>query len=155
MLKIGEVVTGHVYKIEEYGIYLKYHEYDIFVKIIDLDWNIESLEPFKFTKIADEMKVKILRFVKNNQYLGSIKDVYPDKNPWRDSSLYPIGKRFYGYVSSIVDYGYFIKLDTGNYGLILKEDVKYLLKIGDIVHVVIIEANVKKKRIGLKLINDI
>jgi small subunit ribosomal protein S1 len=151
MLEIGKVVTGYVSKIEAYGIYLNYQQYEIFVKIVDMTWDFGPLDPFQFTQIDDELRVKILGFIKENQYVGSLKDVYPEKNPWRDSSIYQKGKIFSGPVSAITEYGCFVKLETGVHGLIFKEDMEESLNVGDIVRATISEVDVDKERIRLKL----
>ncbi len=151
MLCVEDVVEATVCRIENYGVYLKYEDLEIYVKPVDLTWKEGVLDIFAFTKIGEIHKVKIIRCINSNSYLGSIKDVNPEDNPWNDASLYPIGKTFYGRIEKITEYGCFVELKTGALGLILIENCHTSLIEGHLVKVSIKSADIKKKRVSLIL----
>jgi hypothetical protein len=38
MLNSGEIVKGRVHRVETFGLYLEYQNYNLFVRIIDVSW---------------------------------------------------------------------------------------------------------------------
>jgi len=153
MLTKGEIVKGRVHRVETFGIYLEYQKYNLFVRIIDVSWEPrESIGLLESTKIGDEITVKILEFIKEyNTYLASIKEVHPEKNPWKEP-LYNKGKVFSGTIDIVAEYGCMVILETGARGLIYKEDLSTSLKENEAVQVSILEADVERQRIRLKLL---
>jgi len=154
MLNSGEIVKGRVQRVETFGLYLEYQKYNLFVKIIDVSWGYrEHKGLLESTKVGDEMIVKILEFIKEyNTYLASIKAVYPEKNPWKEPLIYKKGKVFSGTIARLVEYGCLVILETGAIGLIYKEDLTISLKEKEAVQVSILDADVERQRIRLKLL---
>jgi ribosomal protein S1 len=154
MLNKGEIVKGRVHRVETFGIYLEYQKYKLFVRIIDVSWEPrESIGLLESTKIGDEITVKILEFIKEyNTYLASIKEVHPEKNPWKEPQIYKKDKVFSGTVAQVAEYGCLILLETGVRGLIYKEDLTISLKEKETVQVSILDADVERQRIRLKLL---
>ena len=154
MLTKGEIVKGRVHRVETFGIYLEYQKYNLFVRIIDVSWEPrESIGLLESTKIGDEITVKILEFIKEYKtYLASIKEVHPEKNPWKEPQIYNKGKVFSGRIDIVAEYGCMVILETGARGLIYKEDLSTSLKENEAVQVSILEADVERQRIRLKLL---
>jgi small subunit ribosomal protein S1 len=154
MLNSGEIVKGRVHQVETFGLYLEYQKNNLFVRIIDVSWEPrEAIGLLESTKIGDEITVKILHVIKEyNIYLASIKDVHPEKNPWKEPQIYKKGKVFSGTIDRIVEYGFLVILETGALGLIYKEDLTTSLKEKEAVQVSILEADVERQRIRLKLL---
>jgi ribosomal protein S1 len=154
MLNSGEIVKGRVHQVETFGLYLEYQKYNLFVRIIDVSWGYQEHKGLlESTKIGDEITVKILEFIKEyNTYLASIKEVHPEKNPWKEPQIYKKGKVFSGTIDIVAEYGCMVILETGAIGLIYKEDLTISLKENEAVQVSILEADVERQRIRLKLL---
>jgi len=148
----GEIVLAKVKSLEEYGLYLEYKEKVIFVTIVNITWTEIDREKCQHNT---EYKVKIIKSFKEAyrgvDYLGSIKDAYPEGNPWKDESIYHVGAKFSGTVVRIAEYGIIVRLSTDAIGLVKYSQEK--LPIHSHVMVEVVDADIDKKRILLKLLS--
>jgi len=156
-LEEGMVVTGVVKNITEYGAFIDLGGMDGLLHITDMSWG-RIKHPSELFKVADEVKVKILKYDKEKQRVSlGLKQVSP--NPWEEAEYkFPVGKTVNGKVVSLKDYGAFIELDDGVEGLIhvsemsWTERVKHpskILNVGDEVECKVLEIDSKNKRISL------
>lgn len=160
MLSVGEVVRAKVTRTEAYGVYLTHKGQEIVVLIPDVAWVPIVHDCREFARPGDELDVKILLFnEKAGIFRGSIKDVHPEDDPWRDPSAFGVGTAWTGRVSHLIPasppeaghFGSIVELTPGVSGLLLSGDAKRDFSVGDIVDVVITEVDVNSKRIRLKL----
>lgn len=152
-MKCGEIIVATVKSFEDYGMYLTYKEKIIFVTIVNITW-LAGLPDKKKYQSGTKHQVKIIKAFKEPykgvHYLGSIKDAYPEENPWKDEKIYAIGAKFSGSVMSIAEYGIIIELSTGALGLM--KYAKEKLPIKSSVTVEVVDVDIDTKRILLKLV---
>lgn len=157
----GAVVTGIVKVITKYGAFVKLGSVDGLLHKKDISWvyvknSLDSLN------VGDKVTAKIIkRDLDKNQISLSIKHLTPD--PWDEIDvleLYAAGSKQVGVISNIVDFGFFVDLGKGVRGLVHISEISYdralpvvskLFHIGQKVEVVVLNADIGKKRISLSL----
>ena len=153
LLEKSQTIIATVSRIESYGIYLDYKNIPIFVRLPDVTWEAGPLETDKHCKLGSKTEAKITSVLDKEHfgclYLGSIKDVHPENNPWLNAERYYVGARFSAEVIGIAAYGTLVKLSTGAGGLIRE------LSVGELksrINVEIIDADVDRRRLLLRQI---
>jgi small subunit ribosomal protein S1 len=113
-LKIGDVVTGQITGVVDFGVFVKFGELEGLVHISELAWQrIEN--PKDLFKVGDTVKAKIIAIEKGRVSL-SIKQLQND--PWVEAvKKYQIGQVVKGTVSKIMPFGVFVELDKDIQGL--------------------------------------
>lgn len=113
-LKIGDVVTGNVTGVVDFGVFVKFGELEGLVHISELAWQrIEN--PKDLYHVGDSVTAKIIAIDKGRVSL-SIKQLQPD--PWQESvRKYGIGQIVKGTVSKVMPFGVFVELDKDIQGL--------------------------------------
>lgn len=155
-LKIGEVVSGTVTGVVDFGVFVKFGELEGLVHISELAWQrIEN--PKDIVHVGDIVQAKIIAIDKGRVSL-SIKQLQTD--PWQESvKKYQIGQVVSGKVSKIMPFGVFVELDKDIQGLahimeLSHEPVKTaeeVLKIGDEREFKIISIEPAEHRLGLSI----
>jgi ribosomal protein S1 len=155
-LKIGEVVTGMVTGVVDFGVFVKFGELEGLVHISELAWQrIEN--PKDLVHVGDTVQAKIIAIDKGRVSL-SIKQLQPD--PWQESvKKYQIGQVVKGKVSKIMPFGVFVELDKDIQGLahvmeLSHEPVKSaeeVVKVGDDREFKIISIEPAEHRLGLSI----
>ena len=155
-LKIGDIVTGIVSGIVDFGIFVKFGELEGLVHISELAWQrIEH--PKDIVKVGQEVKCIVIGLDKGRISL-SMKQL--EKDPWLDSiKKYQIGQVVKGKVTKVAPYGVFVELDESIQGLahlmeLSHEEVKNaedVLKIGDERDFKIISIEPQEHRLGLSI----
>lgn len=113
-LAIGDVVTGQITGIVDFGVFVKFGELEGLVHISELAWQrIE--DPKDLFKVGDTVKAKVIAIEKNRVSL-SIKQLQED--PWQEAvKKYKLGDVVKGTVSKIMPFGVFVELDQDIQGL--------------------------------------
>ncbi len=113
-LKMGDVVTGQITGVVDFGVFVKFGELEGLVHISELAWQrIEN--PKDLFKVGDTVKAKIIAIEKGRVSL-SIKQLQND--PWAEAvKKYQIGQVVKGTVSKIMPFGVFVELDKDIQGL--------------------------------------
>lgn len=113
-LKIGEVVTGQITGIVDFGVFVKFGELEGLVHISELAWQrIEN--PKDLFKVGDTVQAKVIAIEKGRVSL-SIKQLQVD--PWQEAvKKYQLGQIVKGKVSKIMPFGVFVELDQDIQGL--------------------------------------
>ncbi len=155
-LKIGDIVTGTVSGIVDFGVFVKFGELEGLVHISELAWQrIEH--PKDIVKVGQEVKAVVIGLDKGRISL-SMKQL--EKDPWQDSvKKYQIGQVVKGKVSKIMPFGVFVELDDQIQGLahlmeLSHEEVKSaedVLKVGDEKEFKIISIEPQEHRLGLSI----
>jgi small subunit ribosomal protein S1 len=156
-LEEGQVVTGKVKNITEYGVFVDLGGLDGLLHITDMSWK-RIKHPKEMVQLGDELELKVLQFDENDQKVSlGMKQLVPD--PWENiTATYPEGKKVSGKVTNIVDYGAFVELETGVEGLVHISEMSWtrklrhpsqMVKVGDEVEVVILGVDSERKRISL------
>lgn len=121
-LKIGDVVTGQITGIVDFGVFVKFGELEGLVHISELAWQrIEN--PKDLFKVGDTVKAKVIAIEKGRVSL-SIKQLQSD--PWQEAvKKYQLGQIVTGKVSKIMPFGVFVELDS---------DIQGLAHLGELAH---------------------
>jgi small subunit ribosomal protein S1 len=153
----GDVVTGVVKNLTDYGAFIDLGGVDGLLHITDISWR-RIKHPNEILKLGEQIQVKILRFdrEKNRVSLG-LKQLSDD--PWKDiSRRYPSGARLFGKITNITDYGCFVEIEPGIEGLVHVSEMDWINKNtqpgklvtpGQEVEVMVLEIDEARRRISL------
>lgn len=155
----GDEVKGVVKNLTDYGAFIDLGGVDGLLHITDMSWK-RIKHPSEILSIGDEIKVKILKFDRDNARVSlGLKQLGED--PWADiSSRYPIGKRLTGHVTNITDYGCFVEIEEGIEGLVHVSEMDWTNKnvnpnkvvhLGQEVEVIVLDIDGDRRRISLGL----
>ena len=155
----GAVLTGIVKNLTEYGAFIDLGGIDGLLHVTDISYG-RVTHPSEVLHLGDEITVQVLKYdpTKERVSLG-IKQLLPD--PWEGVlERFPAHTRIVGRVVSVTDYGAFIEIDNGVEGLIHISEMTWsrrmkhpskVVKPGDQVESVVLEVNIKDRRISLGL----
>lgn len=159
--KIGDIVTGKVNNMTDFGAFIGIADgIEGLLHISDMDWVKKVNHPKEVLEKDQEVKVKILNIdIPNHRLSLGLKQTTVD--PWeRVEYEYKIGDQVTGVVKNIVPYGAFIQLKNGLEGLLHVSEFSWqndvenpekALKVGQEVTVVVYEIDKSKQKIGLSL----
>ena len=156
-LEEGQVITGVVKNITDYGAFVNLGGLDGLLHITDLAWK-RVKHPTEVLELGQEIQARVLKFdrEKNRVSLG-LKQLTED--PWQDlPRRYPEGARIFGKVTNITDYGSFVELEDGVEGLVHSSEMDWTNKnvhpsrvvhVGDEVEVMVLDVDNERRRISL------
>jgi len=148
-----------VKNITDYGVFIDLGGIDGLLHVTDISWGRVG-HPSEYFKVGDEARVVVLRVDKERERVSlGYRQRFED--PWTHvEARYPVGKKIKGKVTNVVDYGAFVELEEGVEGLIHVSEMSWTKKVknprsivegGQEVEVVVIEADVEKRRLSLSL----
>jgi len=158
-IKEGEIVTGAVRSLTDYGAFVDIGGIDALLHVADISWGRVN-KPADVLTVGQSVQVKILKVdpAKRRISLG-MKQLLP--HPWDlVSEKYKQGERVHGTVTRVADFGAFVELEKGIEGLIHLSEMSWskkarkpsdVVKAGDTVDVVILGVNQADRRISLGL----
>ena len=116
-LAAGEVVTGRITNITDFGVFVDLGGVEGLVHISELSWG-RVLHPRDYASIGEQIKVMILQVNKEKCRVSlSVKRL--EENPWIEvAEKYPGGMELDAMITQIVKFGAFAKLSGGLEGLI-------------------------------------
>lgn len=153
----GQVLTGVVKNLTDYGAFIDLGGIDGLLHITDISWK-RVKHPSEVLTIGQEIRVKVLSFdqERNRVSLG-MKQLGDD--PWSDLvERYPVNARLKGKVTNITDYGCFVEIEEGVEGLVHMSEMDWtnknvhpskVVSLGDMVDVMILEVDESRRRISL------
>ena len=155
----GAVLTGSVKNLTDYGAFIDLGGIDGLLHVTDMSYG-RITHPSEVLQVGDEVSVVVLKYDSPKQRVSlGMKQLLPD--PWEGVvERYPNGAKVVGRVVSVTDYGAFIEIDAGVEGLIHISEMTWsrrmrhpskVVKPGDQVETVVLEVNVKERRISLSL----
>lgn len=157
-LEEGQIVKGIVKNITEYGAFVDLGGIDGLLHVTDISWT-RVQHPSEYLKhIGQELEVQILKFNKETGRISlGLKQLQQD--PWEGiQDRYKPGQRVRGTVSSIAEYGVFVKLEPAIEGLIHVSELSWIsksiqadamFKVGDEVEVMVLDVDEAKRRLSL------
>ncbi|MCC8192928.1 MAG: bifunctional 4-hydroxy-3-methylbut-2-enyl diphosphate reductase/30S ribosomal protein S1 [Ruminococcus sp.] len=154
----GQVVTGTVKSIMDYGVFVDLGGIDGLVRKPDLTWK-RIKHPSDVVAVGDEVEVKIKEIDKETGKIALIMKKEED-NPWVIfNKNYGVGQEITVTIVSITSFGAFARIIDGIDGLIhisqiankRVENVADVLKVGDEVQVKITDINTERSRISLSM----
>ncbi len=154
-LKEGDVVTGTVTGLRDFGAFVNLGGADGLIHVSELAWHRVD-HPRDVLKVGDEIEVYVLNLDRDSNRIAlSRKRLLRD--PWEEAAeRYHEGQLIEGTVTNVVDFGAFVALDNGLEGLLhlsemgdgsLKEPYSYLKK-GDRLSLRISHLEPEKRRVG-------
>ncbi|HWZ52961.1 MAG TPA: S1 RNA-binding domain-containing protein [Granulicella sp.] len=167
-LQEGDIVTGTVRSLTDYGAFLDLGGVDGLLHISDIAWT-RLAKPSDLLTVGEQLQVKVLKIDQTSHLdkaghatrriaLG-LKQTQP--HPWDAvPTTYTVGERIRGAVTRLTDFGAFVELAPGIEGMIHVSEMSWakkvrkpedLLKLGDVVDAVILGINLAEKRIALGL----
>src|SRR5262245_27457970 len=158
-LKEGDLVSGTVRSLTDYGAFVDIGGADALLHVADISWARVS-SPADVLTVGQQFEAKVLKIDPEKRRVSvGLKQLQP--HPW-DSvpDKYKIGDRVRGTVTRLTDFGAFVELDPGVEGLIHVSEMSWvkrvkkpsdLVKVGDAVETVILGINAGERRISLGL----
>jgi len=158
-LSEGQVLTGVVKNITDYGAFVDLGGVDGLLHVTDISWRRVN-HPSEVISIGQNVKVQVIRFNKDTQRISlGMKQLELD--PWADvENRYPIGNRLKGRITNITDYGAFVELDDGIEGLVHVSEMSWtkknvhpgkIVSTSQEVEVIVLDVDSSKRRISLGL----
>ena len=113
----GQLITGTVKNITDYGAFLDLGGIDGLLHITDISWGRVG-HPSDMFSIGDRIEVLVLKYDRETGRISlGLKQKTAD--PWsKVEEKYPEGSRVPGKVVSLTDYGAFVELEPGVEGLV-------------------------------------
>lgn len=156
-LQEGQVVTGAVKNITDYGAFIDLGGMDGLLHITDMSWG-RVKHPSELFNVGDEITVKVLKYDREKERISlGLKQV--SANPWEElADKIQVGDRVKGRVVSVKDYGAFVELSEGIEGLIHVSEMSYrrdlkhpskVLNVGDEIECQVLEVDARNKRLSL------
>jgi small subunit ribosomal protein S1 len=121
---IGTQVRGTIRNITNFGVFVGLEEgVDGLVHVSDISWTEQIKHPSEKFQKGDEIEAVVLKIDRENEKFSlGIKQLSP--NPWDGiKRKYPVGSEVTGEVSSVADFGAFVKLEEGIEGLIYTSEL--------------------------------
>ena len=159
----GDVVTGEVSSLTDFGVFVNLGEMDGLVHLTEITWK-RSFKLKDMFKKGDKVTVKVIGIDREKDRISlSIKQVAGD--PWDTvSERIHAGDVIKGTVTNLTDFGAFVELEPGIEGLVHVGDISWarikkprdVLKRGQELEVLVLDIDMEKRRIslGYKQLND-
>jgi len=156
-LEEGQIITGAITNITDYGLFIDMGGMDGLCHITDLSWGRVS-HPAKLYKVGEDLEVKVLKYDREKDRVSlGVKQLRDD--PWATVvDKYPVGEKTIGNVVSITDYGVFVELEEGVEGLIHVSEMTWskkprhpskMVAVGDELEIMVLNIETETKRISL------
>lgn len=157
-LKEGDVRTGRVTSVAEFGAFVNIDGADGLVHLSEISWE-RIQHPSEVLKVGQEVQVKVISVDHERKRIGlSIRQL--QKDPWiKKVEGLREGQLIEGQITHLTKFGAFAKLDEDLEGLIHVSELseqrinhpKEVVKEGDHVTLRVIKVDPERRRIGLSL----
>src|SRR5690554_2768468 len=158
-LKEGQILTGVVKNITDYGAFVDLGGVDGLLHVTDISWRRIN-HPSEALSIGQTVQVQVIRFNPETQRISlGMKQLEAD--PWEGvEAKYPVGAKFKGRVTNITDYGAFVELEPGIEGLVHVSEMSWtkknvhpgkIVSTSQEVEVMVLDVDPQKRRISLGL----
>jgi len=157
-LKEGEVRTGRVTSLADFGAFVNINGADGLVHLSEISWD-RIQHPSEALKVGQEVKVKIISIDREKKRIGlSIRQLLSD--PWDAlSAKYQVGQLVEATITRLTKFGAFARLEGDVEGLIHISELsenrinhpKEAVKEGDTLTLRVIRIDEDQRRIGLSL----
>src|SRR5690242_1728572 len=158
-LKEGDIVSGTVRSITDYGAFVDIGGIDALLHVSDISWTRVS-KTADVLAVGQQLEARILKIEPDKRRISiGVKQL--QQHPWESvPEKYKVGERLRGRVTRIVDFGAFVELEPGVEGLIHISEMSWakrvkkasdIVKQGDVVDAVVLGINTADRRIALGL----
>ncbi len=156
-LEEGQIVTGTVKNIADFGAFVDLGGIDGLLHITDMSWGRIN-HPSEMLRIDDKVEVKVLNIDHEKEKIAlGLKQT--ESSPWEEiEGKFPVGARVKGEVVNIMSYGAFVRLEDGIEGLVHISEMSWTRRVnhpsevvsqGEEVEVVVLEIDKNKQEISL------
>jgi len=162
---VGTRVSGLVRNITNFGIFVGLEEgIDGLVHVSDISWTEQVKHPSDRYEKGDEVEAVVLKIDKENEKFSlGIKQL--GANPWDDIlKKFTVGSEITGPITSVTDFGVFVKLEDGIDGLVYSSELaaerietpSEHFKAGQEVTALVVKVDAKEQKISLSIraVND-
>src|SRR5881392_2175131 len=157
-LSPGDVVTGTISNIVDFGAFVDLEGIDGLIHISELSWSHVN-HPSELLEIGQEVQVKVLDIDRDRQRISlGLKQTQSD--PWQQVlDSYSVNDVVEGRVTKVVTFGAFVEILPGVEGLVHiselaqhhVENPREVVSQGDTVPVLILEVDAERRRLSLSL----
>lgn len=157
-VKEGDVLTGRVQRIANFGAFVDLGGVDGLLHISEMGWG-RVKHPTDVVNVGDEIQVYVLKVDREKGKISlSLKKLL--SNPWDSAAeTFPAGSTVKGKVVRIAPFGAFISLADGVDGLVHISQIAWehvdkvedVLNIGDEVEAKVLDVDQDRKRISLSI----
>ena len=157
-LEEGEIVTGVVSNLVDFGAFVDLEGIDGLIHISELSWNHVD-HPSEVVEVGEEVEVKVLEVDRDRERI-SLGLKQTRKDPWQEIvEQVEVGGQIKGRVTKLVAFGAFVEVAEGVEGLIhISELAEHhvetpdeIVRSGDEVDARIIDVDAKRRRLSLSL----
>ncbi len=156
-IKEGEIITGTVKNIADFGAFIDLGGIDGLLHITDMSWSRVN-HPSELLKLDQKIEVKVLNIDREKEKIAlGLKQ--KEASPWEEiEKKYPVNSRVKGTVVNLMSYGAFVRLEDGIEGLVHISEMSWTRRVnhpnevvqpGQEVDVVVLEIDKNKQEISL------
>lgn len=160
---VGTRLRRKVVKLTNAGAFVQLEEgIDGFLHVDDLSWTKKIKHPGSELQVGQEIEVMVIACDPENRHIRlGVKQLTED--PWTSfAAAYKVGSPIEGEVSSVTDFGIFVRVSGGIEGLIHKtnlienkdenpDEVLKKYKVGDPIKAVVIEIQPEKQKVAFSI----
>lgn len=158
-VKEGDVVTGTVRSLADYGAFIDIGGVDGLLHVAEIAWTRVN-NPADVLTVGQQVEAKVIKIDSEKQRISlSVKQLQP--HPWDAvPEKYKLGQRVTGTVTRATDFGAFVELEPGIEGLIHVSEMAWgkkvrkatdVVKPGETVEAVILSISAPERRLSLGL----
>jgi small subunit ribosomal protein S1 len=158
-LEEGQVLTGVVKNITDYGAFVDLGGIDGLLHVTDMAWKRVG-HPSEILSLGQQLQVKVIRVNRETKRISlGIKQL--ENDPWENiETKFPVGTRLKGSITNVTDYGAFVELTPGVEGLIHVSEMSWskkpvspgrIVSISQEVEVAVLDVDPVKRRLSLGL----
>lgn len=156
-LEEGQLVTGTVKNIADFGAFIDLGGIDGLLHITDMSWGRIN-HPSELLRVDQKVEVKVLNIDRDKEKIAlGLKQ--KEASPWEQiEARYPVGSRVTGEVVNIMSYGAFVRLEDGIEGLVHISEMSWtrrinhpseVVNVADSIEVVVLDIDKNKQEISL------
>ncbi|MCK9559078.1 MAG: 30S ribosomal protein S1 [Candidatus Marinimicrobia bacterium] len=156
-IKVGDVMTGRVKNITDFGVFIDLGGLDGLLHITDISWGRIN-HPREVVQMDQELTIKVIDYDQEKQRVSlGLKQL--TTHPWEGiESKYPVDTIVKGKVVNIANYGVFVELEKGVEGLIHISEISWtqhikhpseVFKLGDEIEAKVLGIDSAERKISL------
>ena len=157
-LQAGEIISGAVSRITDFGVFVDLGNIDGLIHISELSWT-RVKHPSEVVKVGDIVEVYVITVDKDKERISlSLKKTISE--PWENiEDRIHAGDIIEGKIVRLAPFGAFVEVESGVDGLVHISQVsdkrvnklEDVLNVGDMVKVKVLELNITDKKLSLSI----